>query len=314
MVHALRETWHAWFLLARLLVPITIVTKLLSDAGAVRYLAVPLEPLMAAVGLPASMGLVLATGMLTNLYAAMVVFSELAPGESLTVAQVSVLAVMMLAAHSLPVELRIAQKAGARLRSILLIRLAGAAAFGAVVHLCAEWSGWGQTANRALWHPEPVAPGWLPWAQSQAHTLVGIFGIVLVLIVGMDVLKRLGITDFLTRMLEPLLRAMGMGRNAAPLTMIGVLLGISYGGALLIREAQSGNVPRRDVFFSMAFMGLSHSIIEDSLLMGLIGGHPYATVGARLIFTFVAMAVLVRVVSRMGEGFVRRWCVRGEPA
>ena len=38
-----------------------------------------LSPIMRVVGLPGSMGLVWATGMLVNMYAAIVVFASLAP-------------------------------------------------------------------------------------------------------------------------------------------------------------------------------------------------------------------------------------------
>ena len=74
-------------------------------------------------GLPGSMGVVWATAMFTNLYAAIVVFSSMMVSEHLTVAQVTILTTMMLVAHSLPIELGIARKAGIRLRFMLLFRV-----------------------------------------------------------------------------------------------------------------------------------------------------------------------------------------------
>ncbi len=76
------------------------------------------------------MGLVWATAMVTNLYGGIVVFASLAPEAHLTVAQITVLTTMMLVAHALPVELRIAQKAGSRLHAMAFLRIAGALTLG----------------------------------------------------------------------------------------------------------------------------------------------------------------------------------------
>ena len=112
--------------LFRIIIPISIVTRFLQQWGVVDQLGVLLGPVMELVGLPGQIGLVWATAMITNLYGGMVVFASLAPDLGLTVAQVTVLTTMMLVAHGLPVELRIAQKAGTRLRAMALLRIAGA--------------------------------------------------------------------------------------------------------------------------------------------------------------------------------------------
>ena len=93
-------------LLFRIVVPISIATRLLDQLGLIHYLGDALAPVMGLLGLPGSMGLVWGTGMVTNLYGGMVVFASLAPGAGLSAAQVTVLATVMLVAHSLPVELQ----------------------------------------------------------------------------------------------------------------------------------------------------------------------------------------------------------------
>ncbi|MBD3241723.1 MAG: hypothetical protein GF331_14120 [Chitinivibrionales bacterium] len=304
------EAWHAWFELAKILVPVSIATKLLKDTGLIEYLAVPLGPIMRLVGLPADMGLVWATAMVTNLYAAMVVFVELSENHALTVAQVTVLCAMMLVAHSLPVELRIAQKAGARLRAILALRLIGALVLGWLLHLVFSAAHLLQQPNNALWNPPVQSADWLAWAQGQARNLIAIYLIVLCLLIVMDVLRRTGLADLLTRALAPVLRGLGMSAQAAPLTLIGVLMGISYGGGLMLREARSGTLGRRDVFFAMALMGLAHSIVEDSLLMVLLGGHLGGTLVARFGFALVVMSILVRALRGVGDSAFERWLTR----
>ena len=106
------------------------------------------------MGLPGDTGIVWATAMLTNLYGGIIAFVTLAPEMSLTAAQVTTLTSMMLVAHALPVELRIAQKAGAGALAMGLFRFGGAIVFGGLLHLVYSRAGLlGQE------HVLPVATG-----------------------------------------------------------------------------------------------------------------------------------------------------------
>src|SRR5680860_1455298 len=86
-----RETLSTCLILFKIIVPISIATRFLQQWGVVDQLGVLLGPVMHLVGLPGEIGLVWATAMLTNLYGGVVVFSSLAPGLDLSIAQVTVL-------------------------------------------------------------------------------------------------------------------------------------------------------------------------------------------------------------------------------
>jgi spore maturation protein SpmB len=124
-----------------------------------------------------------------------------------------------------------------------------------------------------------------------------IFLIILTLMAVLQIMKKLGITTLMTRLLEPLLKLLGMSRDAAPVTIIGMTLGLSYGGGLIIQEAQSGRLDRRDLFASVTLMGLCHSIFEDTLLMMVLGAHVSGIFWGRLIFSLVAIFLLVRLIN-----------------
>jgi hypothetical protein len=310
VVEAARVCLH----LFKIMVPIIIVVKFLQELDLIRYLAQPLSPLMEAVGLPASMGLVWATAMITNLYGAMIVFVNLPATETMSSAQVTVLATMMLVAHNLPVEIRIAQESGTRFPFQLAIRVGGAFLLGLLLHLA--YTRWGWLSDPALisWHPTPEASGLHHWIFGQLKNLFWIFLIVLGLILLMRTLARLRITELLVRLLEPLLRLIGVGREAAPITIIGMTMGLAYGGGLIIREAKSGKVQQRDVFFSLTLMGLAHSVIEDTLLMMVLGAHLSGLFWARIVFAVGFTLILVQVVRRLPDRAVHRFLYRQVPA
>ena len=117
------QSLRTCFDLFKVVVPIIIVIRVLDQIGVVRYLGVGLAPVMKLAGLPGETGLVWATAMVTNLYGGAAAMVSL--DVPITVAQATVLTTMMLIAHGLPVELRIAQKAGTRFRVMALIRTAG---------------------------------------------------------------------------------------------------------------------------------------------------------------------------------------------
>ncbi len=287
--------------LFKIIIPISIATKLLQQWGIVDYFGVLIAPIMELIGLPGQMGLVWATAMITNIYGGMVVFASLAPGLNLTVAQVSVLGTIILVAHSLPVEAMVAKKAGARLRATLPIRILGALLIGWILHITYQLTGTLQKPNQALFNPPAINPTWGSWVAAELRNMVIIFLIIFTLMALLLFLKKIGISAFMTRLLAPVLNLLGISREAAPVTIIGMTLGIAYGGGLIIREAQTGNLSKRDLFASVTLMGLCHSLFEDTLLMVMLGSHLSGILWARLLFSLLAIFLLVKLVKKLPD-------------
>lgn len=296
--------------LFKVMIPVIIIVKLLQEAGLVTLFGDVLSPAMQFFGLPGPMSLVWATAMLTNLYTGALVLITLLPENPMTAAQVTVLATMMLIAHALPVELGIARRSGARLRAQLILRVGGAMLCGWLLFKGYSLFGWGTASVHPSWIPDAPPAGWIPWAIGEVRNLAGIAVIILVLMMLLDILKRLGITDLMIRLLSPLLKSMGVGREAGTIAIVGITLGLSYGGGLIIHEARSGRIPARDIFFALSFMGLTHSLIEDTLLMVLLGADLLGVLWARLVFTIIVLWILTRIVAAMPEKAVRSTLVR----
>lgn len=309
----IREAAGVSFILFRIMVPVVIIVKILGELGLVKYIAAGFQPLMSMVGLPGEMGLVWATAVITNMYGGIVIFASIAPGLQMTTAQITVIACMILVAHSMPVETTIARKSGVRVRFMVPFRLLSAMLLGFLLNSIFSLFNLLQGKGSILWKASSGQRGLGGWALSQLQNLVTIFLIVLVLIVLMKVLDRLGITGLMNRVLGPVLTSMGIGRSASTVTILGMVLGISYGGGLIIRDVRSGRLTRRDVFFSISLMGLSHAIVEDTLLMMSLGAHISGVLFARVIFTWTVIWVLVRIVKRMPERSFCRFLFRCGP-
>jgi hypothetical protein len=297
----LAETVQISLTLFRIMVPIIIAVKILQQFGAVAALGKILSPVMRIVGLPGSMGLVWATTILSNIYTGLVVFVSVSANESLSVAQTTVLGTMMLVAHNLPIELRIAQKAGTRLRFMGLLRMGGAFVLGWALFRVYSWAGLLQEQNTPKWFPRIDDSSIMTWAAGQARGLIMIFFIILGLLLVIRILERIGITAIMTKLLTPVLRLLGIGSSACTLTIIGMTLGIGYGGGLIIQESVSGRVDRRDVLFSLVLMGLCHSLFEDTLAVAVTGADFSGILWARMVFSLIVVFLLVKLVSCLSE-------------
>lgn len=306
----IREAAGVSFILFRIMVPVVIAVKVLGELDLIKYIAAAFAPLMSLAGLPGEMGLVWATAVITNMYGGIVVFASIAPGLHMSTAQITVIACMILVAHSMPVETTIARKTGVRVRFMVPFRLLCALLLGFILNTAYSLGGFLQEEGRILWEASPVndSPG--SWGLSQLQNLAAIFLIVLVLIILTKILDRLGITRLMNRILEPVLTSMGIGKSASTVTILGMVLGISYGGGLIIRDINSGKLSNRDVFFSMSLMGLSHAIVEDTLLMMSLGGNISGVLFARIAFTWIVISGLVLLVRKMSDNSFYRYFFR----
>lgn len=296
----IREIFSITYHLFKLMIPIIIIVKIIDELGGIKYIAYALEPLMEMVGLPASMGLVWATTMITNIYGGMIIFITTATSEALTVAQVTVLGSMMMIAHSLPIEVRIVQKAGVRVIYTLILRIGGALLLGYILHKIYSNTGYLTEPNDALWKPTIDSDdSLLSWIKTQLITLFQVFLVIAVLVIFLRLLKLSGIERLLIFLLKPLLKVLGLSDTTTSISIIGITLGLTYGGSLLINEAQTGKVSKMDVFGSLSLLSLCHALIEDTLLVMLIGADISGVLYARLVFSLLVIAIIVRLVRRM---------------
>ncbi len=300
-LQVVRDASRVSLTLFRIMIPILILVKILQEFGIIRWLSVPLEPVMSLVGLPASMGFVWATAIFNSIFSAVVVYASLIGDTQLTIAQITVLGVMILVAHSLPVEVEIARQSGPRFVFQLMTRLGSALLLGIVLNLVYRYGNWLQEPAVFTLKLAGDAPDLLEWAKGQIQNLGIVYVTILALVVLMRMLKWLKVLDVLERCLHPVLRLLGIGEEATSITIVALLLGISYGGGLIIEQARSGRIGRRDIFFSLTLMGLCHSLIEDTLLLLMIGAHASGLLWARCLYALVFMFFLVRVVTRMPD-------------
>lgn len=297
----LKDSVNLFWSLLKVMLPVMIAVKVAQDLGLVDSLAQWLSPVMMLVGLPEQAGLVWITAMLVNIYGGAAVFIGILPNLQLTAADATVLWSMVLIAHALPVEQRIAQQAGASFWLTTALRFFGALVYGALLNAIYKAGDWLQQPLELAWLPQlddSSNASWADWAWSNTQSLFWVFVIIMVLLVVLKLFDLLKITQLLSKMLTPILRVMGIEGRATTLTMFGTLLGLTYGGALIIKEAKAGNVERKDIVLSLCFLSLCHSLIEDTLFVMALGGDASGVLIGRFIFSVAVVAMIAAWMKR----------------
>lgn len=293
--------------LFKIMIPTLIVVKLLEEFGFVIILNSFFAPLMILLGLPEEISLVFTTTMLTSPYAGLIVFSALPVDMSFTAAQASVLGLLILFTHSLPIEVIICRKAGVRARAMIFVRLGLGVLSCYFLNLFFEFTGYMNYPAMILLPSLESAPNLISWGISQLKGLGMILIIITVLVIILDFLKYIGVEKIIERGLKPFLNFLGVGEKASTIAVVGVTLGIGFGGGLLIKEVKTGKLHYRDVFGVLVLVGMLHSIIEDTAIVSLIGANIIITLFLRTILALCFVYILMRLGLNFTKEFWQKW-------
>ena len=279
---------HTSWILIKVMVPTMVAVQLMKLTGLLDLLAVWTSPLMGLFRLPGEASLVLITGGLVNIYAAIAV----AVNIPLNPGGMTVLAIMVLSAHNLIVETAVQKRAGTPVFVMLTARLSGAVLAGLVFSRIVSGDG-----NRI------IHAGQLSGNGGGKEVLIGnvvSFVKIAVIVVGLMVLveamREFGIMDGITRALELPMKALGMDRRTSFVAAVGLLLGLAYGAGLIIEEADRSEIGEREVLATNLFLGTNHALVEDSLIFAAVGAHLGWIVLGRLAFGIIFLKLATPLV------------------
>ena len=282
------------------MLPAVIIMRLLKFWGADVYLNYFFSFLMAPLGLPEWTSLVWVTAILSNLYAALAVLAQLGADKSLTIGQMSILGTIILIAHSLPVEARITQAMRVRFFSIVLTRLLVAMALGMCLHFAYRFFPVMQKEVFFFWmqyRDETAASLW-SLLLFDMRSLIILSFLVCILILAVEVMKQLRIIAFFEYLMQPFLRLLGISNQLAHITALGTLLGLTYSSGYIIAQTKRHSYPAEDLAGTVIFLSLCHAIIEDTLLLLVLGADLSAILFARLFVSLLFVSILMRVMKR----------------
>ena len=135
------------------------------------------------------------------------------------------------------------------------------------------------------------------WCYSTISILVKMTLLIYSLAILQRILSEFGVIRWVSKFLKPLLLLFGLPARCSFLWIIANILGIAYGGAVMMEEVRAGKLSLRDIKLVNQHIGISHSNLEDLTLVASIGGIWW-----------------VMLLSRWAGSFILVWGYRAEMA
>jgi hypothetical protein len=275
--------------LYKILIPFIFIIKILEEIGVVKLISNFFEPVVQLMGLPAELGIVWVTAIIINVYAGIVVFINVVPTLDLTVAQITVLTLIILIAHNILVESSVSRAAGVSFFYAAFLRIGMAFVAGVILSKIYLNFGFLQEKYSLVLQQQIVHNDYYSWIVGQLKNLAYIFLIICSLVISLNFLKAIGVEKLIRKLLEKPLKFMGISPSAINIIIVGLTIGIQFGGGLLIREAKSGAINKQSILLSLSLLNLVHAVIEDTILMTILGGHISGILFFRVIFSLVVV-------------------------
>lgn len=272
--------------LFKVMLPISLAVRVLQYVGVIEWLASWLSPMFSYIGLSGDSAIVFLTSIFLPLYPTIAVMATL----TLTLREATILAVMCLVSHNLPVECSVAHKTGSRFGRIVAFRVIMSFVSAIVLNLLLPQSGEPFVAFMAS-GAEVTSWGMLlmQWLTSSLTLVVTIVLIVTALMVLQRVLEEFGWMHRIAHSLSPLMRLFGLPSGCSLLWLTGNVVGMAYGAAIMIDEVEQGRLTRYEANLVNHHLGVSHSLLEDTMLFVAMGISFWWIFFTRLVLAMIAV-------------------------
>ena len=276
---AMRMSW--WLL--KIMLPISLAVRLLQYYGVIAWCAQWLDPVFQYLGLPGASAIAFLTGASVTTYACLAVMLSM----TLTLRQATIIAIMVLICHALPLECAVVKRVGSKPFKMGLIRILGA--FAAAFYLNMVLPEMSEPFGHIVVSDVDVtlAEVMQEWLVSSVKLSIMIIAIIYSLMVIQRVMDDLGIMYKLVKPIEPLMTFFGLPRNAAYLWLVGNVLGISYGSAMMISLEESGQISKEEANEVNYHLIMNHSMLEDTMVFATAGVSAVWILTTRLLFAFL---------------------------
>jgi spore maturation protein SpmB len=277
--------------LVAVMVPVSLAIAILNESGLLHFVSTRIDPVMGCLGLPGESSLVFLSAIFLNNYSAIAVIGTL----NLTPREITILAVMCLIAHNLIVECAIMKKTGSSVMKMTTLRIttALAAAYALNRILPGRTEDATTTTMRAIGgkigFPLSRMPAILKdWAMDSGLLVVQIVVLVSLLMLVQKLMEEFGLVALLGKAMKPLMMVFGLPISASFLWIVSNVIGLAYGSAIMIERSDSGKISLSDADLFNHHAGISHSLLEDTVL--------YLSLGVPLFWLIVPRIVLAIVV------------------
>jgi hypothetical protein len=121
-----------------------------------------------------------------------------------------------------------------------------------------------------------------------ARIAVLVPAIILPLMVVLALLTDTRLLDRGVGFVQPVMQRLNLSNRVAFPLLAGLFLGIVFGSGVIISYANDGTLTKRDLILVLVFLGICHSIIEDTLIFAALGANWWVLISCRFVLAALA--------------------------
>lgn len=286
LLYSLKAAWPTtlksakWLL--KLMIPISLAVALLQHFGVIEWIAQYLNPVFQYMGLPGSSAVIFITGATAGTYAGVAAMMSI----PLTLRQATILCLMIALCHALPMECAVCKKTGSSFFKMGVIRII-------MAFLCAyylnivlpdmpeAYAYMGAAADSSLMEVLYT------WLLSQLKMVVMVFGIIYSLMVIQRLIEAYNLLPKLSKVFAPLMRVFGLPEQSTYMWLVGNVLGLSYGSAVMLELEEKGVISREEANDVNYHLIMNHSMLEDTIVFAVTGISALWIISTRVLFAMI---------------------------
>ena len=279
---AVPASWKSTRWLLKLMIPISLAVTLMQHFGILAWIATWINPMFVHFGLPGESAVAFISGAAAGTYAGLAVMMSI----PLTMKQASILALMIALCHALPMECAVNKKTGSSFWNMAVIRIVMALLCAFTLNLllpeiAGKYIYLGAEADSSL------AEVTTTWVLSQVKMSLMVMLIIFTLMVVQRMLEAYRLLDSLSRLLSPLMLFFGLPRHASYMWLVGNVLGISYGSAVMSELEEKGLVTKDEANDVNYHLIMNHSMLEDTIVFAATGISAILLITTRVSFALL---------------------------
>ena len=253
--------------MVKITVAVSFAIMLLGHFGVIEWISKVLSPVFIHFGLPGEAALAYVSGYFVNMYSAIAAAVTL----DLDPRAMTIMGVMALCSHNMIVESAVQHKTGSSTIRVVLVRTLSGIILAYLLNMILPGSVSAAVEAAAETSEPEFGAELLEWLKNTGVLVPKMLIIIFALNMLQSLMSEFGIIRAVSRALRPVMHVFGLSSRCAVLWIIANTLGLAYGAAAMIDEASTGKLRKEDIDGLNMHIGISHSNLEDVILLSSVG-------------------------------------------
>lgn len=285
VVESLPSTYRTCIWLLKIMLPISLGVRILDYYGFIEYLSTYLHLLFDLIGLPGRLAIVFVTSIFVPLYGTIAVMASL----SMTLRDATILSIMCLVAHNLFVECAVTKKTGSSFFGMIALRIGMAFVVAYVLNKILPIDNSLFLLSKNIESYNGLKDVFISWFYSSLQLTFILVVIVASLMILQRILIEFNMIEKISKPLVPLMRIFGLPDNAPFLWIVGNVVGLAYGGAVMVDMIEEEKITKEDANLVNYHLSISHSLLEDTVLFVALGINVWVIIISRISFAIIVV-------------------------